>query len=425
MNFNKRSFWVITIGIASVGYLFSIATGSIGLMIIVLGWIINYKQIHFSKANILTPLLMLCLFYLGIILCSLHSLDPHQAQKEIVRFLSFIVFPIVFYLSPPLKLRERKTILRIFIWSLLTFFLVCFIVAWKRQMVRWEGGSDFNWYFFYRYDFLEVFNQHPTYVSMFTLLALSFMHFLPKSEAVFSSKTVLGIVTLNLSLAIILYGSRMGYVLYVLLGAIYTVRLLWRGKYKEFLNLLFLLGVMGLGAWNIPIVKERFLYTAGKNYDYKYNDKTEVIDGTPEKQGRLLLWQDTWELIEERPIVGYGTGASKKMLLKKYQQNGHTLFLREKYNAHNTYLEITLWGGIPLLFAYILLLLTLLSWSHRKKDFVLFSFFLIIAITGITETLFLAQGIMFFSFFICFLTQKYFYNQGWKKIVGQNLKVGN
>lgn len=416
MEFNKRNFWVISVGIASVGYLFSIATGSIGLMLIVLGLAVNYRQIQHRKLKLVSPITAMAFFYLLIVIFSFYSTDPNQANKEVVRFISFLIFPLLFYFSIPLNIKERKLVIRIFIWCLVVFFFACLVVAWKRQIVRWNDGSDFNWYFFYRYDFLELFDQHPTYVSIFTLLGLSLLHFLPHREKVFSAKSTTIILTAILSLALVLYGSRMGYVIYGVLGLVYIIRLVWARKFMAVARLLVLFAVMLVICWNIPIVKERILYTSGKKYEYKYNDETEIINGTPEKQGRLLLWQDAIEVILERPFLGYGTGASKKMLFEKYEEKGHVLFLEERYNAHNSYFELLLWGGIPLLTSYILILTSLFWLAYRKRDLVMFALVLIITITGITETLFLAQGILFIAFFICFLTQRHFYKLSFDKI---------
>jgi len=87
------------------------------------------------------------------------------------------------------------------------------------------------------------------------------------------------------------------------------------------------------------------------------------------------------------------------------------LFLEKKYNTHNTYLELLLIGGATLLFVYLLALGALLFLGIKRKDTVLLSFFLIISIAGLTETLFIAQGIVFFSFFFCFLLSTKKYNE--------------
>lgn len=406
MKVNKRNFLVLSAGIASVGYMFSIASGSIGLMIFLLAWLINYKDIQFSKNIFSPPMIAILGFYLMIIVYGLISSDGQQAQKEIVRFMSFLIFPLIFSTTKIFNTQERNWISRIFVFSLVVFFLVCMAVAWKRQIIFWNGGNDFNWYFFYRYDFLEVFKQHPTYISIFTVLALCIIQFLPQKERVFVNKYTIWIVTFILTSALILYGSRIGYILFVLFGFLYMLRLLKFKRFKEFFVITSVFGLLLVLAWQIPIVKERIMFTAGHKYDYKYNKSESVAQGAPEKQGRLLIWSDAVELIKEQPW-GYGTGASRGVLLKKYEENGHELFLEERYNAHNTYLEILLWGGPIMLLVYLIFLATLFFQAYRKRDLVLFYFFLIITITGITETLFLAQGIFFIGFFYCFLNQRY------------------
>jgi O-antigen ligase len=392
---------------ASVGYLFSNSMGSISLMLFLLAFVLNYKNLNFSIKKILnSPTVSLVLFFLFIIICSFYSENTNQAQKEVVRFLSFLIYPIIFTSIAPFNLKERRSIILLFIISLMLFFFICLTVSIQRQITFWNEGGHFNWYFFYRYDFLEVFNQHPTYVSLFTLLALCFLHFLPEKEMIIKNSFTNGLLSVVLIFSIILYGSRIGYILLMLLGVIYLIRLIKCKKIKELSFVLITFLILLITAWNIPIVKERILFTAGENYNYKYNDKEEVSIGT-EEQGRLLMWRDALELIKEKPLLGYGTGASRQVLLDKYEEKGHHIFLEGRYNAHNTYLELLLWGGVILLVIYLVYLGLLFYQSIIKKDLLLFLFFLIISIAGITETIFIAQGIMFAAFFYCFLNQKY------------------
>lgn len=404
--FNNRSFLVFSACFASIGYLFSDGVGSISLIVFSLAYLFNYKSLFLPKKFGSTSIIALPIFYLFIIICSIYSINFGQAQKEIVRFLSFLIYPLIFSSIIPFNFKERRKIILFFIISLIIFFSICIVVSTQRQLVFWGEGGHFNWYFFYRYDFLEVFNQHPTYVSIFTLLALSFLNFLPEKEQLIKDEIINGVLSLILIFALVLYGSRIGYILLMLLGVIYLIRLLTLKRLNElFLILISFILLLGI-SWNIPIVKERILFTAGENYDYKYNDKKKVNLGT-EEQGRLLMWKDALELIKEKPLLGYGTGASRQVLLDKYEEKGHHIFLEGRYNAHNTYLELLLWGGVVLLVIYLVYLGLLFYQSIIKKDLLLFLFFLIISIVGITETIFIAQGIMFAAFFYCFLNQKY------------------
>lgn len=410
MNFNNRNFLILSTGGASIGYLFSNAFGSLSMMILILSFLVSYKQLSLPKNFLKISFFSLTLFYLFILFGSTYTLNMNQAQKEMIRFLSFLIYPIIFSSVIPFNPKERRKIILFYIISILVFFLVCLGTAIYRQITFWNEGGSFNWYFFYRYDFLEVFNQHPTYVSMFTLLALCFLHFIPQKNSIIKNSVILSLISAFLLFAIILYGSRIGYILLLILGMIYTVRLVLLKKFKEVVFIFLSFVTILFFAWNIPIVKERILFTLGENYEYKYNKKESAKVGT-EEQGRFMIWQNAWELIKEKPLIGYGTGSSRGVLINKYEEKGHDVFLNERYNAHNTYLELLLWGGILLLSVYLFALGLLLYNAIIRKDLILFSFFLIITITGITETLFIAQGIMFIAFFYCFLNQKYLSNE--------------
>lgn len=405
---NARTLLVYGAAAASVGYIFSIATGSIGLLLFLAFWLINFREVNFQKLFKWNRLYWLVLMFLILILQISYSVDLNQGQKDIIRFLPFLVFPLIFRTIKPFDKKERLLIIKIFIHSLSIFLIVCLITAISRQIGFWGRGGIFNWYYFYRYDFLEVFSQHPTYLSMFTLLSLSFLLFWKSQLSL--SKKIFFLTLLTQGFAIILYGSRIAYIIFFIITAIYFFKDLISRKGINRIRYITIYSACFFGiiflAFNIPIVKERILFTLGYKYDYKFNNKEFVKNNAPEEQGRLLLWQDALDLIKERPIFGYGTGATREVLLQKYKEEEHTLFLEKRYNAHNSYLELLLSGGFVLLFYYLSVLLLLFLNSYRKGDLVLLSFSLIIAISSITETLFIAQGIIFLSFFYCFFLTK-------------------
>lgn len=405
----KRNFLIFGAACASIGYIFSIASGSLGLVFFLFSWILNYKELNFGNIFNRKESYLLVLFFLLLCLGVLWSLNIKQGQKDIIRFLPFLFLPLIFISIKPFEKRERLLVVKIFVHSLSIFFIVCFINAMLRQIGFWGRGGIFNWYYFYRYDFLEIFDQHPTYLSMFTLLSLTFL--LHSREKIIRIKWFFYATIALQTGAIFLYGSRMGYLLFGLFTVIYLYRNISSKSKSERLKriIIYTVGsfIILFFLWNIPIIKERILYTFGYNYDYQFNNKEFLKDNkTPEEQGRLLLWQDALDLIKERPIFGYGTGSTRETLLQKYKEEGHTLFLENRFNAHNSYLESLLSGGIVLLISYLLIIIILFLNSFRKGDLVLLSFALIIAITSITETLFLAQGILFLSFFYCFFLTK-------------------
>jgi O-antigen ligase len=240
---------------------------------------------------------------------------------------------------------------------------------------------------------------------MYVLLSLSFL--LDNDKKLFKRTRLQFFILITQVFAIVLFGSRIGYIILVMLLFLYTYKNLKfkskKEKVKLGLTYLVVIIILLIASWNIPIVKERILFTFGYQQNYKFNNQETIKNNTPEEQGRLLLWKDTFELIKKKPLFGYGTGSNNMILYQKYKEKEHSLFLEKRYNAHNTYLEVLLTGGITLLLTYLIVLGVLLYQGITRKNFVMISFFLVISITGLTETIFRAQGIVFFAFFYCFL----------------------
>ena len=144
----NRKLLVYGAAAASIGYIFSIATGSIGLFLFIGFWLLNFKNLNFKNILKWNNLYLLSLFFLILILEIFYSVDLNQGQKDIVRHLPFIVFPLIFTTIKPFQRKERVLIIKIFIHSVTIFFTICLATAIIRQIGFWGRGGIFNWYYF-------------------------------------------------------------------------------------------------------------------------------------------------------------------------------------------------------------------------------------------------------------------------------------
>ena len=93
------------------------------------------------------------------------------------------------------------------------------------------------------------------------------------------------------------------------------------------------------------------------------NDTVNIVTDSPAQvtagSGRWMLWQRTFELIKEKPILGWGCDGVNLELLKV--EKGIT-------RPHNEYLEYAVHFGIPCALLYIagLLIIYLRAWKNRK-----------------------------------------------------------
>jgi O-antigen ligase len=405
-DFSKKIFLVGAISCA-IGFVYSILMASIGLIVFSISYIATVKEFRPPKnwRILKSPLGLMLIFPLLLAAGLVYSLDKEKGLQVLLRFLPFILLPMFFLTRKTFDKKEHYLIQLTYAISVAVFYVICIFNAFYRQHLLYERIDKFNWYYFYRYDFLEIFNHHPTYISMFSNLAISFMYFNHQNFKI--KKTVLISATLVICAGILLSGSRMGYVVFLLITLLFFIKMLKFGsnriKRTTLLGSTLIFIVLLVVSYNIPIVKERILYTFGQKLDYKYNNGDFIENKSELEQGRLLLWSDALDLIKKRPLLGYGIGSKDLVLKKKYKEENHHIFLNRAFNVHNTYLELLLVGGIPVLILFLIILWSILKVGIREKDFVIISFFIVICSYSITESIFRAQGIVFFAFYYSFL----------------------
>ena len=69
------------------------------------------------------------------------------------------------------------------------------------------------------------------------------------------------------------------------------------------------------------------------------NQKNLDITSIESTTARLLLWETSLELINQKPLIGYGTGDIKDVLQARNYAKGYSGVAEAKYNAHNQFLN--------------------------------------------------------------------------------------
>jgi O-antigen ligase len=122
--------------------------------------------------------------------------------------------------------------------------------------------------------------------------------------------------------------------------------------------------------------------------------------------GRTALWQECWDMVRQRPWLGYGYSA---FWLGFEEPSGHIWRnLRwEAPNAHNGYLDLWLQLGLVGLVFFIVLITAcvfklLFLLCRRKGSFEVFSllFILLLLINNISESFILVQNCIFWILYV-------------------------
>jgi O-antigen ligase len=137
---------------------------------------------------------------------------------------------------------------------------------------------------------------------------------------------------------------------------------------------------------------------AVQNISIQHLDKTSSESNTI----RLLVWEQSVQLIKDNFWFGLGVGDANDALYKAYANNGITGALEHRLNAHNQYLQTFLGMGF---FGFLLLLYLSLGELIKgigKKNVMLSFFSLLICLNFLVESMLQAvAGTLFFAFFFC------------------------
>jgi hypothetical protein len=116
--------------------------------------------------------------------------------------------------------------------------------------------------------------------------------------------------------------------------------------------------------------------------------------------GRLMIWKLGLDLVKDAPLLGYGTGDAKDVLIDSYQKAGFTYGAERKLNAHNQFLQTVLAVGIP----GLLLLLWVFAEAIRNREPVFIAWMLVFSLNALTESVLETQkGVLFVSVFYALL----------------------
>ncbi len=207
-------------------------------------------------------------------------------------------------------------------------------IDWSRELVGKESNLDPFW--FGRVEGFRTKGLHPSGITyahnlLFPLVFLSVFLFLPAASW---QQRLLRL-------------SGWGLMVFALLFS------LTRGVWVAYLMVLLLLGALKggrvlLGAVSGMVVLSLFLLSAGAGV----RERAGSLFDLGENIGRSRIWQANWDMIRERPLLGWGYGNYREFRDPYYQRYPEA---DTTAHAHNTFLQIWVDTGLLGLGAFLFL----------------------------------------------------------------------
>ena len=381
---------------------FCLPFGTLFLSHIIIIWcLFSFINIEIQelKKGLLNKNLQLCyLFFIITILSALMSDNKIESLFSIEIKLSFLILPyLVFCFRWPIGLLKKC-----FISFVSGCFFACIYLIIRALIYKYNNHSE---YFFY-----SLFSKflHTAYFSMYLLLAISIIiiyytkWFNSQKNIIYTSY----IFIFTFGICIILCSSKIGILSLLIISII-----LFYYKFKTKLSLKNI-GVFILSLSLIIITINKLLpnsldrFNSLTNISSKHQDKKSSESTTL----RILIWEQSINLIKNNFLLGTGVGDANDELYKKYQSNGIDVAFDEKLNAHNQFLQTFIGIG---LFGFILLCIISIGQifiAYNKKNILMFVFFIIISLNFFVESMLqTSAGVLFFVFFFCLINKSKIY----------------
>lgn len=338
---------------------------------------VNNLKINFKT-------LLFGLIYLGYCIGTLYSQNINIATKDLMTKLPLLIIPIGFVIS---KVNWRDKINSIF----KSFIDGCFasaLIAMIYSLVQFYFNDKSSSFF---YGNISLF-AHPSYLAAILNLAIIYVYYTLINSSKVNLKKILLITFF--SIYILLLASKTGLITMILTHLIFIT--IYSIKKKKFISSSIIMLIMTGTVF--------FAYYSSLTFKTRINDlfttSSTEINYESSTAARSVIWKICLEKIAEQPILGYGTGDVKSILISEYENQDLTYFIEKKLNAHNQFLQTSLAIGLIGGLVLLLMLVLPLFYSIKNKQVLYISFLLLVCINFFTEAMLERQvGVIFYAVF--------------------------
>jgi len=343
--------------------------------------------------------------YLLLIVGMSYTEDTSYGLYVLEKKLGLIVLPFILFINHDLLSKQ-------FVSKLLTFFafgclffglslniyLIIRIISYTSSH-QWTGTlydfiSQENFTDIYRSELTRVSLTHTTYLGIYFSLSAVFIYHNLLSKFKKGTKSFIFIIAiLLLTIFTITTGARTPFLALLLAFLLLTI-LLIKSKALKFTFISSIIVVaMGLVIL-VPQIRSRMTEV------YKTTYSLESLKEHNSSNVRYAILYSVRNILKENWLFGLGTGDTQSALNKEYEKIGAPILIEKKYNSHNEFLDNWMSTGVIGISSLLFLLISCLNYSISNKDYLFFSFLLMMIIFFITENVLSRQdGLVTFAFF--------------------------
>ncbi len=324
-----------------------------------------------------------------------YSPDKKSAFSDLERQFAILIFPILTSASDLNLATYKNALLKVFGFTCLITVLYLFIHAFLLIIYNHVPVSNLFSTSFTNHNFSAPIEMHATYLSMYISLSLISFLFFFLNEKSRRNKIFYGIAILILLAGLMQLASRAVFIstLFIIVF-LYPFFIATRiNRVKFFIIILPIILVAFISIYRIDWFRHRY------TIELK-NDLTQTSINNDIIEPRITRWRIAWGLFQQNPLVGYGSGTEKKILMENYFEKKLYNSYLNKLNAHNEYLSIMLKTGMWGLLVYLFTLIYGYIAAWHNRDIAFAGFMTLISFVSFSENILdVNKTIFFYSFF--------------------------
>ncbi|MEQ8625112.1 MAG: O-antigen ligase family protein [Vicingaceae bacterium] len=384
VTFKRLPFYIVLLIVAFLPFNFFLGPSILLLFLAILSCQSIKQTLYNLRHNKLFILFTFC--YIIYLLGMMWTENQAFGKRDLEYKLSLLFLPI--FLSALNRLEKKN-----FLLITKVFIVSCIVAAISSFIISYSNNS---FSYIPTYIELSIF-MHPSYFSTYINLGLVFLFNLLRFNQDTSEKKILIFALVIFFIGFnLLLNSKIGTITTVLLVLIFLIQSLRPFKKKSALLFIsFFIAVLVILFSQVDTIKSRF-----QSISNIFTTENIPKDSKESSRLRVLIWQEVFEILEEQPLLGVGTGDTKDELVKSYKKNGITYAYNNRLNAHNQYLEWLLTFGIIGTLIWLISFLVPMLFASRIKNQLYLFFCLIVLMVFLAESFLEREyGVVFFAFF--------------------------
>jgi len=367
-----------------------------------ISWVIeNYSRFNLilnSRTEYKVLLFLFVSFYMWEVISLIYTTDINLGLLNLYGRLSLVLFPIVLIFPGKMISKKAKLLIRIFALCTGLFMLFSFSYALFRSVNLNDGLCTFNphppefWWLSYFYSSELTVFQHPSYISMYVLFSVFICFEAWYDYSLDFTRRILWLILgAFLSISQYFLSSRVGIITSLILVSLYFIYKFKRVGKRKFAWLWIIIIIIAI----LPILVKNLRVNA--LYDRIF-DKS--VSNEQNIDPRFQIWKSSLKIAKNNFLFGVGIGDVRRELAKEYLKLGEYQMAKDRYNAHNQFLEVQLEGGIIGLLLLILIFIEMSYIAFSDRNILLGIFIMIVFMFFLFETvLYRLAGVSFFSLF--------------------------